>query len=248
MTISSEAQLRHMQAIGAIVAEVLKRMGGALEPGMTTAELDALGRGWLEAHGARSAPELAYNFPGATCISVNHQVAHGVPGALTIAPGDMVNIDVSAERDGYFSDTGASFIVPPAAPSDVTLCRATRRALKQAVASVKPGAKLNQIGRNIEQVARRAGLTVVRNLGSHGVGHALHEAPGDIMGYYEPRDTRVMREGMVFTVEPFLSNGAMWADESDDGWTLVTPPHFRTAQYEHTLVVTRNGPLLLTVA
>ncbi|WP_341704852.1 type I methionyl aminopeptidase [Ferrovibrio sp.] len=247
MTIETEEQLEMLRRVGGVVAAVCRLMGSRLEPGMTTRELDEIGRAALEQEGCRSAPVLMYNFPGATCISVNHAVAHGIPDDTRIRPGDMVNIDVSAERDGIFADTGASFIVPPARPEQERLCQTTRKALNRAVQVVQPGRRLNTIGRAIERTARAHGYTVIRNLGSHGVGNSLHEAPGFIPSYYEPGDRRMLTEGMVITIEPFLSTGADFAEEMDDGWTLATDEGVLTAQYEHTLVITKRGPIVVTV-
>lgn len=246
MTVHTEEELEGLKAVGRIVSDVLRRMCWAAEPGMTTAELDALGAGWLAEMGAESAPRLTYDFPGTTCISVNEEIAHGVPGRRRLAAGDMVNIDVSARVGEYFADTGASFSVPPDDPVKRRVCTATRAALDAAVQQVRPGARLNRIGHAIEGVARRSGLRIVRNLCSHGVGGALHEEPTEITGYYEPRDGRAMREGMVFTIEPFLSTKARRADDAGDGWTLIGPRGSVTAQYEHTIVVGRNGPIVLT--
>jgi methionyl aminopeptidase len=144
---------------------------------MTTRELDQLGREMLEAQGARSAPELSYQFPGATCISVNHEVAHGIPGATRLQVGDLVNIDVSAEKEGFFADTGASFVVPPGSPERLKLCHAGQEILKRTLAGVKAGLPLNSIGRRLQKEAHQRGYTLIQNLGSHGVGQALHEAP-----------------------------------------------------------------------
>ena len=247
MTIGSQEDLDQLRAVGRIVAQVLRDMGAALEPGMTTRELDELGWQGLDARGARSAPEITYGFPGATCISVNNEIAHGIPGERRIAAGDLVNIDVSAERNGFFADTGASFVVPPATAAQRRLCRTTRNALDRAVGAVRAGVPLNRIGKAVEKVARQQGYTIVRNLQSHGVGGALHEEPGAIPSYYDPADRRVLHDGMVITIEPFLSTGAEWAEETGDGWTLATPAHYMTAQYEHSLVVTRGGAIVLTV-
>ena len=246
MTIHTEEQLEGLKAAAQVVSAVLRRMCHATEPGMTTAELDALGAKWLEEAGAESAPRLTYNFPGATCISVNEEIAHGIPGSRRVNAGDMVNIDVSARVGGYFADTGASFTVPPDVPLKKRVRTATFAALDAAVHEVRPGARLNRIGHAIEGVARKSGLRVVRNLCSHGVGSALHEEPTDITGYFEPHDPRVLHEGMVFTIEPFLSTKARFAEDAGDGWTLVGPKGSVTAQYEHTIVVGRNGPIVLT--
>jgi len=246
MTISNDDDLTRLRDIGGTVARVLAAMGRALEPGMTTRELDAIGRRLLEAEGATPAPELSYGFPGATCISVNEEVAHGVPGDRVIAAGDLVNIDVSAEKAGVFADTGASFAVPPVAARTEALCRDGRRALWAGLRAVRSGARLNEIGRRVEQFARQNGYTLVRNLASHGVGDALHEEPGQIPTWYEPSDRRVMHDGLVFTIEPFLSTGAEWVDLAPDGWTLTAPPGVLTVQYEHTVIATKRGPLVVT--
>ncbi|PVM93192.1 type I methionyl aminopeptidase [Caulobacter radicis] len=248
MTIDNEDQLDKLRAVGALVARTLTAMGAALEPGMTTRELDGIGRALLEKDGARSAPELTYDFPGATCISVGPDCAHGIPGDTVIKAGDLINIDVSAELDGYFGDTGASFSVPPTAKRIERLCRDGRRAMWAGIRAVRPGGRLNEIGRQIEAFADKNGYSLVRNLASHGVGRSLHDAPKEIPTWHEPRDRRVITEGLVFTIEPFLSLGADWVEELDDGWTLRPPGREATVQYEHTLVATRNGPLVLTLA
>lgn len=248
MTIGNPQDIVALRRIGGIVARVLERMLDALEPGMTTAELDTLGERWLAEAGARPAPRLAYGFPGATCISVNEEAAHGVPGPRVIRPGDLVNVDVSAELDGYYADTGGSRAVPPVTPLHMRLCHATRSALAQAMRQVRAGAPLAGIGRAIEHTARAHRLRVIRNLCSHGVGRALHEEPTEITGYHEPRDRRVLQEGMVITIEPFLSTKSTWVDEAGDGWTLVGAPGNRCAQYEHTMIVTRGEPIVVTQA
>lgn len=248
MTIENEEQLAKLRTVGGLVARTLAAMGKALEPGMTTKELDDLGRALLEREGARSAPELTYNFPGATCISAGPDCAHGIPDGTVVKAGDLINIDVSAELDGFFGDTGASFAVPPTRPRIERLCRDGRRAMWAGIRAVKPGAPLNAVGRSIETFAQANGYSLVRNLASHGVGHSLHDEPGEIPTWYEPQERRTINEGLVFTIEPFLSLGADWVEEADDGWTLRPPEHQPTVQYEHTLVATRNGPLILTLA
>lgn len=247
MTIETEAQLVALRKIGRIVADCLQYMRSKAEPGMTTAELDQLGEGYLSQHGARSAPRLTYDFPGATCISVNHEVAHGIPGPRRLEKGDLVNVDVSAELDGFFADTGGSFSIPPERAECKNVCVATREALAQAMKAARAGLPLNGIGKAIEGVAKKRGLTVIRNLGSHGVGAALHEEPKFIAPYFEPRDKRFLRQNMVITIEPFLSNGAVMVDDGDDGWTLLTDRRYVSAQFEHTLVITKGAPLVMTL-
>jgi methionyl aminopeptidase len=248
MTIGSEDELEKLKIAGRVVARTLKAMSEALEPGITTRELDGIGRRLLELDGARSAPELTYGFPGATCISVGPDVAHGIPDDRRIEAGDLVNIDVSAEVDGFFGDTGASFAVPPVAPRIDKLCRDGRRALWTGIRAVRAGGELAAIGRGIEAVADRNGYSLIRNLASHGVGSALHEEPKEIPTWHEPADRRRIGEGLVFTIEPFLSLGDDWVEETGDGWTLRPLGGRPTVQYEHTLVATRRGPMVMTLA
>lgn len=248
MTISNDDELGKLKEIGRIVARALETMGAAVEPGMTTADLDQIGRKFLEQAGAKPAPELSYGFPGATCISVNEEIAHGIPGARRIAAGDLVNIDVSAEKDGIFADTGASFAVPPVSKTIERLCRDGRRAMWAGIREVKADRPLARIGHAIGEFARKNRYTLVQNLASHGVGHSLHEEPTEIATWPNASEHRTMNEGLVFTVEPFLSMGAEWAESGDDQWTLFSEPRAPTVQYEHTVVATRNGPLVVTLA
>ena len=247
MTISNDDELAGLQRIGRIVANTLEAMGKAIEPGMTTRELDRIGRMAMEEAGARPAPEMAYGFPGATCISVNEEIAHGIPGDRRIAAGDLVNIDVSAELGGYFADTGASFAVPPVTRRVERLCRDGRRAMWAGLRQVGSGRRLADIGTAVGTFARKNGYTLVRNLASHGVGLSLHEEPTEIATWPDASERRIMQEGLVFTVEPFLSLGAQIAEDGDDPWTLYSQPRAPTVQYEHTVVATRNGPLILTM-
>lgn len=247
MSIESAEDLAALRKIGRIVANCLQAMGRALEPGMTTRELDNIGAKFLEFHGATSAPKLTYNFPGSTCISVNENAAHGIPGDQVLAASDLVNIDVSAELGGYFADTGGSFIIPPETDVKRNLCIATKQALHLALDQARAGKPINGIGRAIETHALRNGLSVIENLGSHGVGRALHEEPGFIPGYYDAKDKRRLTENLVITIEPFLSTGAREVFDTGDGWTLATSKRYLTAQYEHTLVITKGKPLIMTL-
>ncbi len=248
MTIETDDDLRKLKRIGKIVAVTLKEMMAKTEPGMTTFELDQIGKTLLEQYGAKSAPKITYNFPGYTCISINEEAAHGIPGSKVIQPGDIVNIDVSAEKDGYFADTGGSFVVPPSDFLKNKLISSTKLALAQACSNAKAGNPLNAIGKSIQNVAKKNGFRVIKNLCSHGVGRGLHEEPKEIPGYYEPRDTRKLHKGLVITIEPFLSTKSRFVRESDDGWTLIGHEGNLSAQFEHTMVITKGAPLLLTVA
>lgn len=248
MTIESDDDVDALRRIGRIVAAVLQRMLAAMEPGMTTRELDAFGAALLEREGARSAPRLTYDFPGTTCISINEEAAHGVPGDRVIRAGDVVNVDVSAELDGYFADTGGTGVVPPSSALKDRLCQATRQALAAAMQAARAGAPLNGIGAAIERTAKEHRFRILENLGSHGVGRALHEAPDHIPGYRAPRDRRVLSAGMVITIEPFLSTQSRHVTEGVDGWTLLADPGNLSAQYEHTMIITRGAPVVVTTA
>jgi len=246
MTIENQTDVDGLMKVGQIVSRVLHEMLDALEPGMTTAELDAIGRVRLEEFGAQSAPQLTYRFPGATCISINEEAAHGVPGARRIQAGDVVNVDVSAELGGYFADTGGTRVVPPSTVIKTRLCHATRLALDAAMLEARAGNRINQIGKAIQRVAKSHGFKVIKNLAGHGVGRKLHEAPESIVGYYNPGDTRQLREGMVIAIEPFLSTKSSHVDAAGDGWTLVGAPGNISAQYEHTMIITRGAPIVVT--
>ena len=248
MTVTRQEELEGLKEIGRIVANTMRTMARVMEPGMTTAELDAIGRALLDEAGAQSAPESVYEFPGATCISVNEEIAHGIPGERRILAGDLVNIDVSAEKNGFFGDTGASFAVPPARPKLDRLCRDGRRALWAGIGQVGAGKPLAGIGQAVGRFAQKNGYTLVHNLASHGVGRALHEEPTEIATWPDRSERRTITNGLVFTIEPFLSLGADWAEHQDgDRWTLYSEPRAPTVQYEHTVVATPRGAVVLTL-
>ena len=246
MTIETQDDIAALQRIGRVVSLTLQHMLDAARPGMTTRELDQLGAQRLQEHGARSAPQLTYGFPGATCISINEEAAHGIPGDRVIRAGDVLNVDVSAELDGYFADTGGTIVFPPTTAQKTRLCHATRMALAAAMKCARAGQPINGIGAAIERTAKAYGFKVIENLGSHGVGRALHEEPEHIAGYFDPADTRVLREGMVITIEPFLSTKSCIVNETDDGWTLAGVRGNLSAQYEHTMIITTGEPIVVT--
>lgn len=245
MTIQHLDELEGLRRAGALVARILSTMREQASAGTTPCDLDAIGADMLRDAGAQSAPALTYGFPGATCISVNRVVAHGIPDATPLRDGDLVNIDVSAELDGFFADTGASFVVGTASAAQQRLLDATREARDAAIAQLRAGELLSGIGRTIETVAARRGLRIIRNLRSHGVGRALHEAPGSIPGYFDRRDTRRLHDGMVITVEPFLATHVTRTEDLDDGWSLICAKGYG-AQFEHTVVVTHGAPIIVT--
>lgn len=246
MSIEGPEDVEGLKRAGAAVAAARDEMARHIAPGITTGELDEIGRDVLRQHGARSAPQLAYDFPGATCISVNDALAHGVPSLKhRLREGDLVNIDVSAELGGYWADSGASFGVGTVSSTATALLEATRRALDDALVEIRAGRPLRNIGRAVERCAKRHGFRVIRNICGHGVGRFIHEAP-QVSNTYERRDRTVLHEGLVIAVEPFLSTSAHEVVEDADGWTLRTPDRSLGAQFEHTVIVQNGAPLVLT--
>ncbi len=245
MTIDSAADLEGMLAIGKIVRAAFDAMRSAARPGMTTAELDAIGAAVLKKKGARSAPQLMYDFPGATCISVNEEAAHGIPGPRILAAGDMINIDVSAELGGYVADMGESFVLPPVAPERALICRAVKTAVRQATRKIRADCSLNVIGESVSKVADRHGYRIIENLASHGVGRSLHEPPSYVPSH-NPKERRRLKEGTVLTIEPFFTTGRAWVEEADDGWTLSVPAGALVAQFEQTVIVRGNAAIVVT--
>ncbi|MDH5378777.1 MAG: type I methionyl aminopeptidase, partial [Gammaproteobacteria bacterium] len=166
----------------------------------------------------------------------------------TLRAGDMVNVDVSAEKNGYFADTGGSFLIPPIDQKKQRLILATKLALKEAIGVARAGQRINMIGLAIQRVAQKKGYRIIKNLCSHGIGRSLHEEPKEIPGFYDPQDNRKLWEGAVITIEPFLSTRSEAVTEDTDGWTLIAEPGNLSAQFEHTMVITRGKPILLTQA
>ena len=242
----TKEEMNAMRRIGSVVAETVEEMRDHLEPGITTRQLDEIGRAVLERHGAQSAPELVYDFPGATCISVNERAAHGIPGDLKVQQGDLVNIDVSAELDGFFADSGASFGVDPITDEQQALVDSTKEALEKAMGMAQHGRPIKLVGRVVEGLAKDRDYTVIRNLGGHGIGRELHQQPNFIPHFFDRREKRRFKEGQVLTLEPFLAMGAKRVEEMDDGWTLRTENGGAVAQFEHTMVITRGEPIVLT--
>ncbi len=247
MIISSEIEIQNLKKIGTIVADTLVYMKNIASVGMTTLELDNLGNEFLKKHHAKSAPQIMYKFPGATCISINHHIAHGIPSNIKIQKGDLINIDVSAEYNGFFADTGGSFLIEGDNDELLQLCKATKLAMYAGIKSAKANAKISKIGKAISQVAKENNFTIIENLGSHGVGLSLHEEPKFIPPYYDKNDQRILKKGQVITIEPFLSNGANYAKEANDGWTLYIEKNKRAAQFEHSIIVTEDEPIILTL-
>ncbi|MEC9439551.1 MAG: type I methionyl aminopeptidase [Myxococcota bacterium] len=247
MTITNEEELEGMRAAGKLAAMILEEMLDHAEVGMTTGELDAFGVKLMEEHGANSAPQ-SVGFPAATCISLNEEVAHGIPGDRVIEEGDVLNVDVSLELDGFFADNGATIPMGEGADRYLPLIDAAREARDHSIRLLRAGAPFNILGRVFEQHARRGKFKVIRNLCSHGIGRSLHEEPSELLGFYDRFDRRKFHHGQVITVEPFMSTATNWVDEASDGWTLLNTPGGRSAQFEHTLVILKGRePEILTL-
>jgi methionyl aminopeptidase len=247
MTIDNATDLENLLRIGRICALTLQHMLDHVEPGMTTAQLDAIGAQFLKQHNARSAPILAYRFPGHTCISLNDEAAHGIPGDRVIRAGDMINVDVSAELEGYWADTGASMPVPPVQPEYRRLCEFTKRARDRGISAARAGRPIHMIGKAVERVARQGGYTIIQSLTGHGVGRHIHEKPS-VFNFYQKRDREPLPEGLVITIEPFLTagDGRLYTDPNK--WTYRSMDGSVAAQFEHTVVITKEQPILVTVA
>jgi methionyl aminopeptidase len=246
MIAKTEEDFNGLKAIGKIVAAIREELVHRTIPGITTKELDEIAGELFEYAGAISAPKGVYDFPGYTCISVNQEVAHGIPGKRIIHEGDLVNIDVSGSKNGYFADTGISFVVGEGEEVLMKICEVAKKAFDAGIKKAKPGSKKSVIGKVIYQTTRQNGFTVIKNLTGHGIGRSIHEAPEYIFNYYETEGDELLLEGMVIAVEPFISTKEEEVFELEDGWTFVTEKSF-VAQYEHTMILTKDGPIILTL-
>jgi methionyl aminopeptidase len=247
MIIANDADLAGMKEVSDAVALTLKEMRAYASTGMSTKELDDYGGRLLEKYGAKSAPFLTYKFPGYTCISINNEVCHGIPSAdRIIQEGDLLNIDVSAELGGFWSDNGGSFIVGEDIHQKMHLINTSREILKKAINTIKGGIKINEIGGLIENEAKKNGYKVIKNLGGHGLGRGLHEQPDGIVNYKDKLDHRRFRKNSVVAIETFITTDSSWALELPDGFTLVGDKGGFSVQHEHTIVVTDGLPIILT--
>lgn len=249
MSISTQDELLGMKKVSEAAGVTLKKMQEFARPGMSTKELDEYGYKILREYGARPAPSLAYGFPGWTCISLNNEVAHGIPSANVIMKeGDLVNIDVSAELNGYWADNGGSFVLGQDIYKHKPLVEASKSILLKAINQIKGGVKINDIGRLIETEAKRSGFTVIKNLVGHGIGRSLHEEPEEIPCFYDRLNQKRFKKNSVVAVETFISTKATFAHDKGDGWTLITKDGSFVAQHEHTILITDSKPVILTEA
>ena len=245
MIVRNQKDLNGLMRIGQICGHTLQQMLSQVQPGITTRELDRIGAAYLKQHSAISAPIKTYNYPGWTCISINEEVAHGIPSNRVVKAGDVVNSDVSATLEGFWADTGASMLVPPIRPHYKRLMDRTIEALYAGIRKATSGNHVGDISRAIESIARHERYSIIRELTGHGVGHALHEEP-TLPNFFRRDMNELLLDGWVFTIEPFFNLGRGKIKEAKDGWTLYTVDRSITAQFEHTVVVQDKEPILVT--
>lgn len=247
MSITKEYELKGMEEASYAVATTLRAMREHARAGMTAKELDDFGGEMLNSLGAKSAPKLTYGFPGWTCISINNEVAHGIPSEhKVLKEGDLINIDVSAELNGFWSDNGGSFVLGEDIHGHNKLVDASKRILNKALGQIKGGVRIADIGRLIETEAKKSGYKVIRNLTGHGVGRSLHEEPHEIANFYDRYNLTRFRKNSVVAIETFISTASTTTSTERDGWTLVGSRGGYVAQHEHTIIVTDGKPVILT--
>jgi methionyl aminopeptidase len=247
MSITSEEELREMREVGRIVGRVLKELSAQVKPGVTTQQLDDRAAEIFRASGARSAPMMVYDFPGAICISVNDEIVHGIPGPRVIRAGDLVKLDVTAEKNGFMADAAVTVPVAPASDDAKRLARCAERAFRKAAEVARARRPVCDIGRAVEDEVKRSGFSVIRELCGHGIGRTIHEAPS-VLNFYDPLVNSRLTEGLVITIEPIIAAGRGDEVLDKDGWTVRTRDRSLSAHFEHTIVITRDEPILLTAA
>jgi methionyl aminopeptidase len=247
MSIETPADLAALRRVGHITRLALDALERNVRAGVTTAELDAVAAALFGKHGARSAPAMVYKFPGHVLISINDEVVHGVPGPRRLEHGDLVKLDVTVEKDGYIADAARSVIVGPATDTATRLVACVRAAFRAGLSVARAGTPVNEIGRAVQNEVKRHGFAVVYGLSGHGVGRTIHEEP-TVPNTYDRWQKDVLTEGLVITIEPMITAGSSRPVEAADGWTIRTSDGSLSAHHEHTLVITRQEPLILTAA
>jgi methionyl aminopeptidase len=246
ITYKSPRELEIMREAGRIVAWTLQELKRSAEPGMTTLDLDRIAAQCFRQCGATTAIPKNYNFPGNICVSINDQVVHGIPGPLKIRAGDLVKVDVAARYQGYVADATITFGVGKVSPEAERLMEITYNGMMAGINAARPGNRLTDIGEAIERYVRRHGLSVVRQFVGHGVGREMHEPP-QVQHVGPGGRGPVLRPGLCVAIEPQVNLGSPEVRFLDDGWTAVTADGSLSAHFEHTIAVTQNGPLILTL-
>jgi methionyl aminopeptidase len=245
VSIETADELEHLRAAGRVVAEALRAMSVAVRPGVSTAELDAVGARVFQRAGARSGPQLDYGFPGCSCISVNDEAVHGIPGPRRLRSGDLVKLDVTAELDGFYADACVSVPVGRPTAQTAALTTTAHLALCCAMRAARAGVPLNVIGATVEHTVTQRGHAVCTELMGHGIGRRIHEPP-NVPNHFVPQLAQPLTEGLVLTIEPIIAAGAGAVRGTDDGWTVRTADASMSAHVEHTIVITAGEPLVLT--
>jgi methionyl aminopeptidase len=245
MSIASATDWKGLKRVADVARATLDALEAQVRPGVTTAVLNAVAAQVFSRHGARSAPAAVYGFPGTVLISINDEIVHGIPGPRRIGAGDVVKLDVTVEKDGYVADAARSLVVEPGDSAARDLVACATAAFDAALAVARAGVRVNEIGRAVEREVRRRGFTVVEGLAGHGVGRTIHEEPS-VPNQYDPFQKDVLTEGLVLTIEPMISAGSSRVVQDADGWTLRTADGSLSAHHEHTLVITRGSPIVLT--
>jgi methionyl aminopeptidase len=245
MSIRSRRDFEKLRAIGKIVRETLDRTAAAVRPGISTGELDRVGARVLADRGAEPAPPKVYGFPGALCISVNDEAIHGIPGDRVVQAGDLVKLDLVAEKDGYFADAAVTVAVGETSAAAKALARCAESAFHVAAREARAGNRVYDIGRAVERETHRCGFRVLRSLCGHGVGRTIHEEPS-VPNYYDARCGQRLHEGLVITIEPIIAETSGEGELQADGWTIRTADRSWSAHFEHTIVITKGAPILLT--
>ncbi len=247
MSITSEAEWNGLRAAGVVVWLTLDALEKAARPGVSTGELDRIAADIFAQHGARSAPALVYGFPATVLISVNEEVVHGVPGSRRLQRGDVVKLDVTVEKDGYMADAARTVVMPGASACAYRLRDTAQTAFLKALDVARPGRLVREVSRAIEREVHRNGFAVIPDLSGHGIGRTIHEPP-TIPNFYDVRQNDVLSEGLVVAIEPIICDGAGRVATGRDGWTIRTRDGSVAAHYENTVVITGDGPKLLTAA
>jgi methionyl aminopeptidase len=247
VSISTPEELAGMRAAGEVVRRVLEAMKREVRAGVTTAQLDEVGAKVMRECGARSAPSLVYGFPGANCISLNEEAVHGIPSDRQAKEGDLLKLDVTIEKNGFMADAAVTVPVGEIPEQSRQLMECAERAFQKATLVARAGFRVFEIGRAVEKEVRRAGFSVIRDLGGHGIGRTIHEEPR-VPNFADPEASQVLTEGLVITIEPIIAAGSGRAVLAKDGWTVRTADRKPSAHYEHTLVITKGAPILLTAA
>jgi len=245
MSVETPDELAALKAVGRVVADTIRAMRRAVRPGITTAELDAIAAREFARAGARSGPALDYGFPASTCISVNDEAVHGIPGKRRLRRGDLGKLDVTAELDGFYADSCRTVFVGEPRPRAARLVRTAEQALSAAMKVARTGAPLNAIGATVQQTVHTRGFSVCDGLMGHGIGRRIHEAP-EVPNTFERALSQPLTEGLVITIEPLVAAGGPAVVLGHDGWTVSTADAALSAHAEHTLVIQDGAPLVLT--